>query len=232
MVNYWYDIDMVKSCKNLDELFSLWKQAHKDECDYSKYEKRVNKNSFTRDGIICPREFGKQGDKFLLIAKEGHEFDEPDAEKNCADGVNFWVADGYCERIHGQKVSSFLNCLAAYCNAFAIDDYIFDCNKHLDRAILRNAAFMNINKRGGLKKCPNTVLKNYAERYDVFIQKEIDIIKPTVIICCGEGLSDLIKRTVNNPSNYKIIQAYHPSAHGGYVVKLDYMKKSVDEQSK
>ena len=184
----------------------------------------MNKLSFTRDGIICPKEFGKSGKKVLLIAKEGHEFNKPNAESNCSDGVNFWVADGYCERIHGREVSSFLNCLAAYCNAVVDEDFDFNRNKHLDRSVLRNAAFMNINKRGGFEKCPDSVLIGYAERFEAFINREIAIIGPDYIIFCGSGLYDLIRDKISIPTKSKVYEACHPRAWGGYATKLRNME--------
>lgn len=227
-------MDDVSKCKNLEELFVIWKQAHKieDICEFKKYDDRVNKNSFTRDGIICPKEFGKSGKKILLVAKEGHEFDEPDAEHNCSDGVNFWVADGYCERIQGKEISYFLNCLAAYCNAVIMGDFTFDPNKHLDRTVLRNAAFMNINKRGGFKKCPDLVLNGYVNGYAAFINREIELIDPDYIIFCGSGLYDLIADRISLPKGSEVYQAYHPRARGGYAAKLKKIQPQNREEAR
>lgn len=230
----WFDKADIDACSSLDDLFSLWKKAHEAEPDlvYKSYGGDVNKLSFTRDGIIDPAFFGKDKcvPKILLICKEGHEFDDPEGsrycpEKNLSDGKNFWVADGLSGKVRGREVSAFLNCLAAYCNAYIKKNFEFDRGIHLDRSVLKKAAFMNINKRGGFGSCDDKVLKGYAERYAPFIAKEIALIDPEVIICCGVGLKELVVNTIGVPERcHAVIQAYHPSDYFvGYATKLRKM---------
>lgn len=44
---------------------------------------------------------------------------------------------------------------------------------------------MNINKRGGSSSTDFKELNKYAEKYKEFIKREIEIINPDYIICCG-----------------------------------------------
>ena len=44
---------------------------------------------------------------------------------------------------------------------------------------------MNINKRGGSSSTDFKELNKYAEKYKEFLKREIEIINPDYIICCG-----------------------------------------------
>lgn len=52
---------------------------------------------------------------------------------------------------------------------------------------MRYVAFMNINKRGGFTEC-ETDLDDYVEKYKDLIDREIKIISPDIIVCCGMGV--------------------------------------------
>ena len=93
---------------------------------------------------------------------------------------------------------------------------------------------MNLNKRGGFDSCDEKVLKEYTERYGLFIAKEIALIDPEVIICCGSGVGALVEDTVNQWKevahiNCKIIiRVPHPRARNSYHNKLMKMKENVN----
>lgn len=57
---------------------------------------------------------------------------------------------------------------------------------------IRKIAFMNINKRGGKNKCNMSKLKQYAQDYSEFIRRQIEIINPKVIVCCGNKVDNMI----------------------------------------
>ena len=44
---------------------------------------------------------------------------------------------------------------------------------------------MNINKRGGASSADLIKLNDYAEKYKQYIKREIEIINPDYIVCCG-----------------------------------------------
>lgn len=59
-----------------------------------------------------------------------------------------------------------------------------------DISALRYVAFMNINKRGGFTSCPG--LDAYVKKYKDLIDREIRIISPDIIVCCGIGVRDCL----------------------------------------
>ena len=86
-----------------------------------------------------------------------------------------------------------------------------------------NCAYLNINKRGGFSSCDQSKLAVYAERYHLFIQKEISIIHPKHIVVCGELNNDDIRETMESILHACGYQEYwvypkHPSRYTKDVV--------------
>lgn len=61
---------------------------------------------------------------------------------------------------------------------------------------LSTCAYLNINKRGGFASCDQSRLAVYAERYQLFIQREIELIKPKTIVVCGELKNQCLQNTL------------------------------------
>lgn len=110
--------------------------------------------------------------------------------------------------------------------------------------ILNKVAFMNLNKRGGLsgskpktipghthKSKPKTIYTQYTLKYASFIKREIDMIKPDIIICCGSGLRDLLGEIGICSPRYTIIEVYHPSYRISDKRHLEKLKAAFDEIS-
>ena len=77
-----------------------------------------------------------------------------------------------------------------------------------------NITFMNINKRGGFKSTNMSTLNVYALEFKDYIIKEIEIINPKIIVCCGDGIKRIIEMiyTKNNKiCNIPLIEVKHPS---------------------
>lgn len=88
---------------------------------------------------------------------------------------------------------------------------------------LSNCAYLNINKRGGFASCDQSKLAIYAERYQLFIQKEIELIKPEKIVVCGElksqRLQDTLEEVFRNCKKYNYwVYPKHPSRYTKDVV--------------
>ena len=88
---------------------------------------------------------------------------------------------------------------------------------------LSTCAYLNINKRGGFASCDQSKLAIYAERYQMFIQKEIELIKPEKIVVCGElksqRLQDTLEEIFRNCKKYNYwMYPKHPSRYTKDVV--------------
>lgn len=176
----------IKNCKTLCELFSSWNDSTHE--------------IFCEDGFIDKDIFNKQGNrKLLFIAKESNTVKE---EKESS----FWLKKvAFGEESHtilSRRISMMAN--AYFSNNFK--------DKNIDRNILKNITYMNINKRGGSNRTKSNELKKYACDYREYIIKEIEIIKPNLIVCCSNlvyGIIDEIKLDID--ISCEIVQIYHPS---------------------
>ncbi len=191
---------MKKIC-NIDkitDLFDSWKDAHKTDEEYEKYKTEgIDKNYFCYDGIINEGDFCG----LLFICKESHiDKDEPIDKDNY-----FWLR----EVAKGEKKPGLFGTrLSIIANAY------FNNNEGL--SVLKKVALVNLNKRGGKSSTEYKKLDIYTKKYATYIAKEIDIIKPKVIVLCGtKTLFDtyISKKLDKYKSEYspKIISLYHPS---------------------
>lgn len=210
--------------QEIENLFAEWQAMQQKESNYEASE--IAKDSFTYDGVINPPEYAKQDTKYLFISKESNIENKNDQGPFRADGDNFWLRDVCFQK---QEPSIFSNRLAMFANAIYSLDFE-RVNKCHD--ILNKVAFMNLNKRGGLsesrretntnkskgktntnKSKGETIpeYKEYTKKYACFIKREIDMIEPDIIICCGSGLRDLLGKIGICSPRYTIIEVYHPS---------------------
>ena len=90
--------------------------------------------------------------------------------------------------------TKYFNCLSQVLKYLKVDTELSNC------------AYLNINKRGGFASCDQSRLAVYAERYHLFIQKEIRIIQPEHIVICGELNNGALRKAMES-----ILQAcdYH-----------------------
>lgn len=200
--------ESLREITSISELLEIWKQAHKTECDVHYISGTVPQTAFLPDGIIEESLFAEQKEKVLFVGKEAYWF-SPDAsaEENnkYADNVMFWhkrVAFGEVRETMFSKRLSLLT------NAVFTGDYV-TVNK--DHTALRAVSVINLNKRGGFSYCVWDTLENYVSRYKDFISKEIELIAPTIIICCGNGVRWLLDKYITVPKKAKLVTVSHPS---------------------
>ena len=196
----------------LEKLFDEWRKRHISE-DYS--NDKISKNNFIPDGIIDEASYMQSPKKLLFIAKEDSRGYFETVQK---DGV--WCRRGvFGEEESGTRFSSGLALLA---NAILNENFE---TPEKDISALRYVAFMNINKRGGFTEC-ETDLDAYVEKYEDLIDREIKIISPDIIVCCGMGVRDCLSG-VDSCKSLPVLEVYHPSAR--YKTDTDRLKKLEDE---
>ena len=205
----------------LEKLFDEWRKRHISE-DYS--NDKISKNNFIPDGIIDEASYMQSPKKILFIAKEAACLDnteETTAEENfeAAQKDGFW-----CRRVvlGEEGGTSFSSGLALLANAILNENFE---TPEKDISALRYVAFMNINKRGGFTEC-ETNLSDYVKNYKDLIDREIRIISPDIIVCCGMGVRDCLSG-VDACKSLPVLEVYHPSAR--YKTDTDRLKKLEDE---
>lgn len=203
----------------LEKLFDEWRKRHISE-DYSNNE--ISKNNFIPDGIIDEASYMQSPTKILFIAKEAACLKKGNTiEKNfeIAQNDGFW-----CRRVvlgEEKRGTGFSSGLALLANAILNENFE---TPEKDISALRYVAFMNINKRGGFTSCPG--LDAYVKKYKDLIDREIRIISPDIIVCCGIGVRDSLSG-VDFCKSLPVLEVYHPSAR--YKTDTDRLKKLEDE---
>ena len=206
----------------LEKLFDEWRKRHISE-DYS--NDKISKNNFIPDGIIDEVSYIQSPKKILFIAKEAACLDKrkKTAEENFETAQNdgFW-----CRRVvlgEEKRGTGFSSGLALLANAILNENFE---TPEKDISALRYVAFMNINKRGGFTECKTKLLRDYAQNYKDLIDREIKIISPDIIVCCGSGVRDC-RSNVDSCKSVPVLEVYHPSY---WLVKdIDKLKKLEDE---
>ncbi len=135
---------------------------------YSDAEHRLKQKDF----IDIPRkEYGMEVDRKAVrrnlsyLLESGYDKDEESSRK---------------KKIF-QRIIAIQNIIKARLDGNIKNEYTYsDFNE-----IKKQIAFMNINKRGGSSSTDFKELNKYAEKYKEFIKREIEIINPDYIICCG-----------------------------------------------
>lgn len=209
----------------LEKLFDEWRKRHISE-DYSNdkiSKNKISKNNFIPDGIIDEASYMQSPKKILFIAKEAACLKEENTiEKNfeIAQNDGFWCRRVVLGEEGGTRFSSGLALLA---NAILNENFE---TPEKDISALRYVAFMNINKRGGFTECKTDLLRDYAQNYKDLIDREIKIISPDIIVCCGSGVRDCLSG-VDSCKSLPVLEVYHPSYW--FVKDTDKLKKLEDE---
>lgn len=219
------DSTLIQECQSLDCLFGLWKSAqlNEDEESYKKTcpkstkiktnddykykhpEYSTYKNNFCPDGVTSIKGQEKQNQKIevLFILKESNT-------GGVADETNdFWfnISKDNTREKYANRLYLMLEKLQPECNRYTHFGYV------------------NLNKRGGYGKTHTPSLNNYINMYHDFIIREIELLNPDYIVCCGcfdsiakiLGLQPWKKGGVQtyrfNDKNALVYYIYHPSCN-------------------
>lgn len=190
----------VRSCKNIDSLFELWRQAHLAEENPMKTFPKPKNNeydnydgfekSFCCDGFITYTSSSERKTVLFILRESNVSFNgilQPERTNK------FFIKEEWTnhDNIYVSFIREQINKID--CN---IDDI--------------NIACMNLNKRGGFGSTNPTQLKMYVEKYKPFIDKEIELINPDIIVC--GGTYETIMELDINISRDNIKDCYHPAA--------------------
>lgn len=189
--------------KELEKLFVEWEREHKNDILYEYDTPGINgsfipKENFIRDGF-CVSETIKEN-TVLYISKESHEY-------------NY---DSNLNELKKKEYTYLKDCFSN--NKKSIFARRIKIMQEVLSDILGNdvndISFMNINKRGGFAYTDMSVLNTYAMQFSDNIIREIEIINPKIIVCCGIGLKRIINmlyKKSNKEFDKNIIEVHHPS---------------------
>lgn len=122
-----------------------------------------------------------------------------------------------------KRGTSFSSGLALLANAILNENFE---TPEKDISALRYVAFMNINKRGGFTRCQIRRLAACVEKYKDLIDREIRIISPDIIVCCGSDVRTCLSN-IDSCKSVPVLEVYHPSYW--FVKDTDKLKKLEDE---
>ncbi|MCI6165330.1 MAG: hypothetical protein MR675_09145 [Lachnospira sp.] len=163
----------------LEDLFNVWQAEQAKEKEYK--NTKVDIKSFSRDGFVDEKMWKSQilnEKRVLYIAREANA-----TGQRFVDNGRFYLRDEESARKKKifQRIIAMQNIINARLDGNVKNEYTYSDFNETKKQI----AFMNINKRGGSSFTNFEELNNYAEEYKEFIKKEIYIINPDYIICCG-----------------------------------------------
>ncbi len=211
----------MEELKNLRELFNHWKdaQVHNEKTKEYMSKRKISVKSFCIDGYV-DEECWERGDKILFVLREANgahatEMDGDSIIVGNGEGKSFWIKNEIQSK-NEKNIPVMLKKLENVC--FCLQEAGVLKNK--ERAnFLKQSAFMNINKMGGYSSVHWPTLKKYAEQFKDYIKREIEIIAPEIIVCCGTEW--LLKEKVYSEEEWKklrckckIYDLPHPAKRG------------------
>lgn len=176
---------LIADCSSLEELYVLWQTVHHMEEDKARETcyKEIDQRSFHIDGILCPQSFS--GVVYLLK--------EPSLKEYIEKGLTFPVITDIRQKFRKNKGASKdeYNYLTGMQRILLGEEE----KKYSNRQIADTFGVIYINKRGGKELRDNVWLK-YGYAYIEFIRRQIQLIQPKVIVCCGEEIFDLVTEEI------------------------------------
>lgn len=222
----------------LDGLFELWKEAQEveerwQETTVSGEDGEKFRKQFTKDGIINTDAYAKADCKVLVVLKEanfGNEKAKKEALGEEGDHrvwYNYFVNGDYSyesgrisfidaknkldDADNASHQKELIGRMSFLLQGFSPTQKLTELNPSASQIqeSLKETAVINLNKRGGGRSTNNGILRKYCKKYALFIRREIEIIKPDVVVWCAWKSTGYEKFV---PENIPVINMYH-TAH-------------------
>lgn len=133
-------------------------------------------DSFLEDGLFDEQEWKKQAVKILYVLKEA----------NWENGNT-----DLCEYLLSEKSSTYWktwNNIVRWTQALrGGGPYQYEVTKRDKTNCLRTIAALNIKKVGGDGRADDKEISQFGKRDAAFINRQIELYQPDIIICCGRG---------------------------------------------
>ncbi len=185
----------VQTADTLEELFGLWKLAHKAEgkayiettTPARGKHPAIEQTSFVRDAYVSgdPSDYENANRKVLFILKEvnilAYRGDGVPEEQDQLPFYRDYLEDGKSNRAKQQEKMARM---AYYLQHPELpEEKRRRPNAKSRKLSLKQSAFLNLNKRGGDNRAK--VVSAYSKKYAVFIERQIDLLAPDVIVVIG-----------------------------------------------
>lgn len=177
----------VAKCRSLEELYVLWElmQQMEEEPIGKTCYPELDQRNFHIDGIADPEHY----DGTLYILKETN------MRKMIQKGETMpVVSDIRADFLSGKSPSGrveYLDYLTSMQKILWEEKHPGEECKLPGKKLREKAAVLYINKRGG-KGAADEVSMDYGQYYIEFIKKQIRLLNPKTVVCCGEDIFRLI----------------------------------------
>lgn len=176
-------------CQTKEELFLLWQlmqQSEEDPFRKTCYEE-IDQRSFHIDGALSETDY----DGTLFILKETN------MRKRIRKGQSIpLITDVRKQAATGKSPSGEVEYLDHLAGMKEILEHPDVAGKQQERGtfpleLLKKTAVLYLNKRGG-KGAADEISIQYGQYYIEFIRRQIALLKPKTIVCCGDDIFRLI----------------------------------------
>lgn len=185
-------------------------------------------DSFLEDGVFDEETYNNQNIKILYVLKEANW-----ENGNC----------DLCEYLLSEVSKNYWhtwNNIVRWTAAIRGAEYPHTISKRDKTICLKTIAAINIKKVGGDARADDEEIREFGIRDAEYINKQINLYQPDIIICCGRGngknadiLHDYVLKNVsewkpdingynyylanlNSKKNIPVVSYYHPQMRGGH----------------
>lgn len=178
--------------------------------------------TFFRDGIIDPDVWFENDFRPLFVLKEVHDTAQ---DNRCIDFVamqngkdyDIWEGRGMWRAL-GTLARGMISSMEEDGKIFPYEElYQMDLNEY--RKTLRRIAVINIKKlSGGSQVASNESMQTkhfsgHAGKFKANLQNQIELIDPSIIICCGADIKSCLKFKDNKLFGYPVVLGLHPATN-------------------
>lgn len=189
----------VAECSTLEELYLLWQLMQQMEPEPEKETgyADIDFRNFHIDGIVSQKDFN--GTLYILketnmkkYIQKGQSFPViSDVRKDLAQAKSSGGEVEYMEYLAGMQ--EILNRLGNEKDGNRpVEEKKEENRPAADiKTLLSQTAVLYLNKRGG-KGAADDISIRYAQYYIAFIKRQIELLNPKTIVCCGEEIFRLV----------------------------------------
>lgn len=211
-------------CETLEELYLLWQmmQQIEEEPYGSTCYGKIDQRSFHIDGIVSPEEF--TGTLYILK--------ETNMRKYIQNGQTMPVISDIRKQLASGKSRSgeteYLEHIAGMQRIISGEEKSMSVQK-----LLKQTAVIYVNKRGG-KGAADEISLDYGRYYIEFLKRQIELLKPKTIVCCGDEIFRLVVMEIfqnkRQKKNQEIYMKWKNVILGDIFLADSQWKPTIDEE--